>query len=212
MTDQKPQENKPASGPATNSRVSSFSSNGAPRRGDQRGGERRGRRDREERPRSEFDQKTIMTRRVTRVTAGGKRFNISIVLAIGNHRGQIGVGTGKGLDTALAIEKAMRSAKRHLINIPLTKSMSISHEVSSKYSSARVIVMPAPRRGLIAGSALRSLLELAGIKDVNAKILSGSKNKLNIARATIDALSQLKAPKQHDANVRAKIHDANNKV
>lgn len=158
--------------------------------------DRRMRRPRSDRPRSEFDQQTLMVRRVTRVTAGGKRFNISIVLAIGNHRGVVGVGTGKGLDTAVALEKAMREAKRHLITVPVTKTMSIPHRVEAKYSSAKVIIMPAPRRGIIAGSALRSILSLAGLHDVNAKILSGSKNKLNIARAAIEALKQLKQPKK----------------
>ncbi|HEY9584566.1 MAG TPA: 30S ribosomal protein S5 [Candidatus Paceibacterota bacterium] len=153
--------------------------------------ERRPRR-RDDRPRSEYDQKTIQVRRVARVTKGGKRFNISLVLAIGNHRGVVGVGTGKGVDTALAIDKAMRAAKRNLITVPVTKTMSIPHAVYSKYSSAIVKIMPAPQRGNIAGSALRDILWLAGLKDVNAKILSGSKNKLNIARAAIEALKQLK--------------------
>lgn len=152
-------------------------------------------RDGREERRSEYDQKTLNVRRVARVTKGGKRFNLSITLAIGNKKGAVGVGTGKGLDTALAMEKAMRDAKRHLINVKLTKEMSIPHNVYAKYSSAIVSIMPAPRRGIIAGSALRNVLELAGIKDVNAKILSGSKNKLNIARATIKALSLLKTPK-----------------
>jgi len=153
------------------------------------------RRGREDKPRSEYEQKTIQVRRVTRVTSGGKRFNISIVLAIGNRRGLVGIGTGKGLDTALAIDKAMRAAKRNLITVPMTKTMSIPHRVAAKYSSAMVVIMPAPQRGNIAGSALRDVLFLAGIRDVNAKILSGSKNKLNIARATIEALKQLKNPK-----------------
>jgi small subunit ribosomal protein S5 len=159
----------------------------------QRGRGPRGRRDRDERPRSEFDQKTLQVRRVTRVTSGGKRFNISIVLAIGNHRGAVGVGTGKGLDTALALDKALKSAKKNMISIPVTKTMSIPHSVDAKYGSARVMIMPAPRRGNIAGSAVRSIFWLAGLKDVNAKILSGSKNKLNIARASIEALRQLRA-------------------
>ncbi len=156
-----------------------------------RSGGRDGREDR----RPEYDQKTLNVRRVSRVTKGGKRFNLSITLAIGNHKGMVGVGTGKGLDTSLAMEKAVRDAKRHLITVNLTKEMTISHEVSAKYSSAIVSIMPAPRRGMIAGSALRSVLELAGIRDVNAKILSGSKNKLNIARATIKALACVRAPR-----------------
>lgn len=158
----------------------------------------RPRRNREDRPRSEYEQKTIQVRRVTRVTSGGKRFNISIVLAIGNNRGQVGIGTGKGLDTSLAIDKAMRAAKRNLITIPVTKTMSIPHQVSAKYSSAIVMIMPAPQRGNIAGSAVRDLLALAGLRDVNAKILSGSKNKLNIARATIEALRKLKSANNNE--------------
>jgi small subunit ribosomal protein S5 len=153
-----------------------------------------GREQREDR-RPEYDQKTLNVRRVARVTKGGKRFNISITLAIGNHKGVVGVGIGKGLDTALAMEKAMRDAKRHLLHVKVTKEMSIPHDVYAKYSSAIVAIMPAPRRGMIAGSALRNVLELAGIRDVNAKILSGSKNKLNIARAAIKALASLKEPK-----------------
>ena len=164
--------------------------------------ERRSRRSKEDRPRSEYDQKTIQVRRVARVTKGGKRFNISLVLAIGNRRGLVGVGTGKGIDTALAINKAMRAAKRNLITVPVTKTMSIPHAVYAKYSSAIVKIMPAPQRGNIAGSALRDILVLAGLKDVNAKILSGSKNKLNIARATIEALRQLKSPKIQNGNIK----------
>ncbi|MBI2474451.1 MAG: 30S ribosomal protein S5 [Candidatus Taylorbacteria bacterium] len=178
--------------------------------GSQQGGRGRGPRGRrgDDRPRSEFDQKTLQVRRVTRVTSGGKRFNISIVLAIGNHRGSVGVGTGKGLDTALALDKALKSAKKNMISIPVTKTMSIPHRVEAKYGSARVMIMPAPRRGNIAGSAVRSIFWLAGLKDVNAKILSGSKNKLNIARASIDALRQLKPAKVQNANIKAQTDSA----
>jgi small subunit ribosomal protein S5 len=153
---------------------------------------------REDRVKPEFDQKILNIRRVARVTAGGKRFNLSVAMAIGNRRGSVGVGTGKGLDTALAIEKAMRDAKKQMIRVNTTKEMSIPHRVEAKDSSAIVVIMPAPRRGLVAGSALRDVLDLAGLKDVNAKILSGSKNKLNIARAAIKALKMLKAARSSD--------------
>jgi small subunit ribosomal protein S5 len=129
---------------------------------------------------------------VARVSAGGRRFNFSVTVVVGNGRGTVGVGTGKGADTALALEKAMRDAKKHALAVPVTKTSSIPHPVSAKYSSARVMLMPSPGRGLIAGSAVRDLLSLGGITDVNAKILSGSKNKLNIGRATIKALSVLR--------------------
>jgi len=149
---------------------------------------------RRERPRSEFDQKMLGIRRVTRVSSGGRRFSFSVAMVIGDRKGRVGVGTGKGNDTALAIEKATKSAKKNMIKVRTTLDMSIPHDVKAKYSSAQVMIMPAKGRGIIAGSALRDILELAGVKDVNGKILSGSKNKLNIAQATLKALGELKVP------------------
>lgn len=129
---------------------------------------------------------------MARVAAGGRRFNFSVALVLGNRNGSVGVGTGKAGDTSLAIDKAVKNAKKHMVKIALGKNMSIPHFVSSKYSSARVMIMPAPGKGLVAGSAMRDVLVLAGIKDTVAKILSGSKNKLNIAQATIAALTSLR--------------------
>lgn len=145
---------------------------------------------RDERVRSEFDQKMLAIRRVTRVASGGRRFSFSVALVVGNKKGSVGVGTGKAGDTSLAIDKAAKNAKKNLVKLSLTKTSSIPYEIRTKYSSARVLVMPAPRRGLIAGSAVRDVLELAGVRDVVGKVLSGSKNKLNIARATVQALSE----------------------
>lgn len=150
---------------------------------------------REPRVKSEYDQKILNIRRVTRVASGGRRFNFSVAIVIGNRKGSVGVGTGKAGDTSLAIDKAVRDAKKNLITIRGTKDFSIPHEVSCKYSSARVMIKPAPGRGVIAGSAMRDVLELAGVKDVNAKVISPSKNKLNIAQATLKAIEMLKTPK-----------------
>ena len=130
-------------------------------------------------------------RRVTRVVAGGRRFSFSVALAAGDKKGRIGIGVGKAGDTALAIDKALRDAKKHMIRVPLTKTNSIPHEVEIKYSSARIWITPAAGRGMVAGSAVRTVLELAGVKDVVAKVLSPSKNHLNQAKATVMALSQL---------------------
>lgn len=150
---------------------------------------------RDSRPRSEFEQKMLNIRRVARVATGGRRFNFSVALVAGDKKGKVGVGLGKANDTSLAIDKSARNAKKNMITVNTTKTSSISHEVSAKYCSAMVVIRPAPGRGVVAGSAVRNVLDLAGIKDVTAKILSGSKNKLNIARATIIALSKLgKAP------------------
>ena len=152
---------------------------------------------RDGRVKSEFDQKTLEVRRVTRVVAGGKRFNFSVALVLGNRKGSVGIGMGKGADTALAIDKATRDAKKNMIKINLTKTGSIAHRVETKYSSAIVMLQPSPGRGIIAGSAVRTVIELAGIKSIVGKIFSGSKNKLNIARATVKALSELPIDQNH---------------
>lgn len=172
---------------------------GAPRgRGNSRPHQRNPRRQRRggrrnDRARSEFDQKIISIRRVTRVMAGGRRFSFSVSMVIGNKKGKVGVGVGKAGDTQLAIEKAARNARKHLIEVPLNKYNRIPHDVHTKLASSEVMIMPSPGRGLVAGSSVRTVLELAGVKDVTAKIFSRSKNKLNNARAAIAALKQLKA-------------------
>lgn len=159
--------------------------------GDRRGG--RPQRDRAPRERSEFDQATIDVRRVARVMAGGRRFSFSVTVVIGDRKGRVGVGLGKAADTALAIDKAVRDAKRHMITIPLTKNNSIAHDVMVKYASSTVSIIPSPGRGLVAGSAMRTVLEYAGVTNVIAKILTRTKNKLTIARATVEALKTLSA-------------------
>lgn len=145
---------------------------------------------RPERMKPEFDQKILNIRRVTRVTKGGKRLNFSVHMAVGDKKGSVGVGTGKANDTSVAIDKAYRNAKKNIIRLSLTKNMSIPHDVTAKYCSGKVMIIPAKGRGVSAGSALKSVIELAGINDVTAKIVSPSKNKLNIARAAIIALSK----------------------
>ena len=149
-------------------------------------------RERAPRERSEFDQATLEVRRVARVMAGGRRFSFSVTVVIGDKKGRVGVGVGKGADTALAIDKAVRAAKKNLITVQLTKSRSIAHNVHAKYASSTVEMIPSPGRGIVAGSAMRTVLEYAGITDVIAKIQTRSKNKLTIARATIEALKSLK--------------------
>src|SRR3989344_449456 len=148
---------------------------------------------RPQRARSEFDQKLINIRRVARVSSGGRRFSFSVAMILGNRRGSVGVGTGKGPDTASAIDKAMRSAKKNMIAIRTTPSSSIAYPVAAKFSSARIMLFPAPGRGMVAGGAVRKVLELAGIKDITSKIISPSKNSLNVARAAVAALASLGA-------------------
>jgi small subunit ribosomal protein S5 len=152
---------------------------------------RRPQRSNKERIKPEFDTKIIAIRRVTRVAAGGRRFTFSVAVVSGDRKGRVGVGLGKAGDTSLAIDKATRNAKKNMIKVTLSPAMTIPHMIEAKYNSAQVIIMPARGRGVVAGSSVRNVIELAGIKDVCAKLLSGSKNKLNIARVTIKALSKL---------------------
>lgn len=158
----------------------------------------RSRKSGEARIKQEFDSKILDIRRVTRVSSGGRRFSFSVTIIAGDKKGRVGVGIGKAGDTALAVEKATKIAKKNLLMIKTNKYHSIPHPVEAKYNSAVVRMVPAPGRGLIAGSALRDVLELGGVKDINAKILSGSKNKLNIARATIKALKKIKFVKENE--------------
>jgi small subunit ribosomal protein S5 len=143
------------------------------------------------RPKPEFDQKIVSIRRVTRVVAGGRRFSFSVALVAGDKKGSIGLGLGKAGDTSLAINKALRNAKKNMVKLKLTKTMSIPHELSAKFSSARVVLMPNKGRGLVAGSVIRDIINISGIKDVTGKIHSGTKNKLNNAKAVMEALAPI---------------------
>lgn len=162
------------------------------RGGNKEGGDRKGRAF-FERPKPEFDQKMVSIRRVTRVVAGGRRMTFAVAIAIGDKKGSVGLGTGKGLDTAIAISKALRQAKKNMFKIKTTKDMSIPHEVSAKFSSAKLEIMPNRGKGLVSGSTVRDMLILAGLKNITAKLHSGSKNKLNNARVAYAALYQLRA-------------------
>ncbi len=149
---------------------------------------RRPSRERRERVKPEFDQKILAIRRVTRVMAGGRRFSFSVALVAGNRNGSVGVGVGKASDTVQAIEKAFREAKKNMVHLKLTKEKSIPFGTQAKYCASKVVIRKSPGGGLVAGSSVRSVLELAGINDVSAKILTQSKNKLNNARAAVEAL------------------------
>ena len=156
-----------------------------------KGGSKGGRPPRAPREKPEFDSKTISIRRVTRVVSGGRRFTLSVALVAGDRNGRIGLGTGKALDTQVAIEKALKSAKKNMFTIKLSKTKSLPHDIEAKFKSSQVMIMPNKGRGLIAGSSARTILSLAGLNDVTAKFYSGTKNKLNNARATMKALEQI---------------------
>lgn len=145
------------------------------------------------REKPEFDQKLLDVARVARIVAGGRRFSFRATVAIGNRAGKVGIGVAKGQDVSQAVNKAVNEAKKRLISVPI-KETTISYDVFSKYGAAKVLLKPAAKgRGLVAGGVVRIICDLAGIKDISAKIVSRSTNKLNNARATIEAFKKLKS-------------------
>ncbi len=143
-------------------------------------------------PKDDFQTKLLDLARVTRVTGGGKRMSFRAVVVAGDKKGKIGIGIDKGKDVSQAVEKATRRAKRDLVNVIIVNG-TIPHETMAKSGPAVILLKPQKKgRGLVAGGAVRTICELAGIKNISSKILSGSKNKLNNARATIEALKKLK--------------------
>jgi len=160
-----------------------------PRRGNDRG---------KDASRDEFEQRILDIARVTRVMAGGKRMNFRACIAIGDRKGKVGVGLGKGADVTMAVNKAVNKAKKDMITVA-TINDTITHEVHHKEGAARQLFKPARSgKGIIAGGVARVILELAGIKNVTSKQL-GTNNKINNARCTIEALRSL-----HPANKPAK--------
>jgi small subunit ribosomal protein S5 len=149
-----------------------------------------------DRDRDEFKDRVLDMRRVTRVMAGGKRFSFRATVAIGDMKGKVGVGIGKGADVQQAIAKAKADAKKNLLTLNLKDDRTIHHQVMAKYSAARVLVKPAKEgHGLKAGGAARVVLNLAGVKDATAKCVSRTPNKLTNALATMEALRQIKTEK-----------------
>ena len=131
-------------------------------------------------------------RRTARVVAGGRRFSFRATVVIGNRTGKVGVGLGKGLDVASAVDKAVAQAKKNIVVVPLNSKKTIPHEVSEKYKAAKIVLKPAREgRGLIAGGPVRVIADLAGIKNLTAKILGRTVNKLNNANAVMGALRKL---------------------
>lgn len=145
-----------------------------------------------DRQRDEFQTKLLDLARVTRVTGGGKRMSFRATVVAGDKKGKVGIGVDKGKDVSQAIEKATRIAKKNLVSVVIVDG-TIPHEVEAKSGPARILLRPQKKgRGLVAGGAVRTICDLAGVKNVSSKILSGSKNKLNNARATMEALKKLR--------------------
>ena len=143
-----------------------------------------------------WEEKVIQVKRVTKVVKGGKKLSFRAIIIVGDEKGQVGVGIGKATDVIGAVKKAVTDAKKNIISIPLTKENSIPHHTHGISGAAQVVMRPsAPGSGVIAGGAVRTVLELAGIKNILTKQL-GSNNMLNNARATINGLLDLRTFKE----------------
>jgi len=148
-----------------------------------------------ERERNEFDQKVVEVKRVTRVVAGGKRMRFRALVVIGDHKGKVGMGLKKGADVSESVNKAVNAAKKNMVTLPLVKE-TIPHQLNVKYKSSSLMLKPAkPGTGVIAGGAVRSVMDLAGVKNVVCKML-GSNNKVNNVKAVFAAFSKMKSKEQ----------------
>lgn len=144
----------------------------------------------EEKPVSEWQERVVQIRRVTKVVKGGKKLSFRAVVIVGNQKGQVGVGCAKAAEVIIAIQKAIADGRKNLINVPIFKT-TIPHPIKGVSGAGAVMLRPAAQgTGIIAGGAVRSVLELAGIENILSKS-QGSKSPLNAANATLDALQKL---------------------
>lgn len=166
------------------------------KRGSNRGSNRRDSNEsKKDRIESEWTEKVIQVSRVTKVVKGGKKLSFRAVVAVGNGRGQVGVGVGKAAEVIGAIQKAISDGKKSLIEVPMVGT-TVPHQITGKLGSSRVLIKPASAgTGIIAGGAARAIIELSGVADVLTKSL-GSRCPLNVARATIDGLKRLRTFEQ----------------
>jgi small subunit ribosomal protein S5 len=148
----------------------------------------------ERRPRreqKEFDSQVVAINRVTKVVKGGRNFRFSALVVVGDHKGRVGIGTGKAKEVPDAIRKAEEDAKKNVFTVPMVGT-TIPHEVVGNYGAGSVFMRPASEgTGISAGGPARAVLELAGVTDILTKCL-GSRTKINVVRATVDGLKNLK--------------------
>ena len=150
-----------------------------------------------------LEELVIDVKSVVKVNKGGRQRRYSATVVIGDRKGKVGLGMGKANEVPDAIKKAIQAANKNLIKVPLTDNRTIAHEVNGVAGAAKVVLIPAaPGTGVIAGGAVRAVLELAGVQDILSKSL-GSRTKNNMAAATINALKQIKTP-EHVAQLRGK--------
>lgn len=143
------------------------------------------------RDQKEFEEQVVAINRVTKVVKGGRRFRFAALVVVGDRKGRVGIGTGKANEVPDAIKKAIEDAKKNVFTVPIVGT-TIPHDIVGNYRAGSVFMRPATEgTGVIAGGAARAVLELAGINDILTKCL-GSRTKINVVRATVDALQNLR--------------------
>lgn len=143
-----------------------------------------------------YDEQVIEIKSVSKVNKGGRQRRFEAVVAVGDRKGKVGLGIGKAAEIPDAINKAIQSATKKIVKIPLADERTIAHEALGRASGAQVLLKPASAgTGVVAGGAVRDILDLAGVRDILSKSI-GSRTKYNVARATLDALLQVKTPEQ----------------
>ena len=147
----------------------------------------------------ELEERVVHINRVAKVVKGGRRFGLTALVVIGDHNGKVGIGMGKSQEVPIAVNKAVSQAKKNMFKVSLTPEKTVPHEIMGEYGAGRVLIKPAtPGTGIIAGSAARAVLELAGVTDVFAKSL-GTDNIMNVVKATANGLQSMESPNQVSA-------------